>query len=240
MTPPFDRQHLLFDADDTLWENNIHFERAFDDFVAFLQHEHLTPDEIRAIFNEIEHETVATLGYGARGFAHSLRQAYIRITGDDDANTLHTVEGFGLRILEMEIEMMAGVIETLGALRPHHDLVLVTKGHQEEQAAKLARAPVHHLFDDRIITDEKKPETYRDLVDALGFDVARTWMIGNSPRSDINPALEAGLHAVFIPHPMTWSFEQMDIADHPEWRARFHEVERFEHLTRLFRHSPRA
>lgn len=238
MPTSLDRQHLLFDADDTLWENNVHFERAFDDFVTFLQHEHLGPTEIRAMFDEVERETVATLGYGARGFSHSLRETFIQLHGESDEEALATVEQLGLRILDIEIELISGVQETLNALRPHHDLVLVTKGQEDEQSNKIARAPIANLFDETIVTEEKHPETYRSLVTALGFDINRTWMIGNSPRSDINPALEAGLHAIYVPHPMTWHFEDVDLSDHPEWRQRLVTIERFDQLTTIFRHDP--
>lgn len=61
MTTLRESQTLLFDADDTLWEDNIYFERAFDAFVNGLQHETLTPVEIRAVFDEIGREPIANL-----------------------------------------------------------------------------------------------------------------------------------------------------------------------------------
>ena len=62
------RQNLLIDADDTLWENNIYFERAFDEFVSFLSHSQLTPDQIRSILDEIELANIKIHGYGAAEF----------------------------------------------------------------------------------------------------------------------------------------------------------------------------
>lgn len=229
-----DAQTLLLDADDTLWENNIYYEQSFDEFVAFLAHEHLSPGEIREVLDRFE---IAN-GYGARAFARSLRETFSEITGSSDDETLREVERLGLRILEIDIEIMAGVQETLSALRPHHDLFLFTKGDLEEQQLKIQRSGIGHLFDAHIVAADKKPHTYADIVESFGLDPERTWMVGNSTRSDIQPALEAGIHAVFIPHPMTWHLEHVDIEHHPGWRGRFEEIARFAELTTLFRHTP--
>ena len=231
-----DTQTVLLDADDTLWENNRYYEASFDEFVAFLDHEHLSAAEIRTVLDRFE---IAN-GYGARAFARSLRETFAEITGEADDETLGTVEGLGLRILEIDIEIMAGVETTLEALRPHHDLFLFTKGDLEEQQLKIQRSGIGHLFDAHIVAADKKPHTYADIVDSFGLEPEQTWMIGNSTRSDIQPALEAGLHAVFIPHPMTWHLEHVEIDHHPGWRGRFEEIERFDALLTLFRHTAPA
>lgn len=228
-----DAQTLLLDADDTLWENNVYYEQSFDEFVDFLAHEHLSAAEIRQVLDRFEMAN----GFGARAFARSLSDTFSEITGTGDASTLREVERFGLRILEIDIEIMAGVVETLLALRPHHDLFLFTKGDLEEQQLKIQRSGIGHHFDAHIVAADKKPDTYADIVDSFGLDPESTWMVGNSTKSDIQPALEAGLHAVFIPHPMTWHLEHVDIEHHPAWRGRFEEIARFADLTTLFRHA---
>jgi putative hydrolase of the HAD superfamily len=233
---PLDHQHLLFDADDTLWENNVYFERSFEEFVAFLNHESLSAAEIRAVLDEVEIATLASHGYGARGFAHTLRETFRQITGSCDDEQLATVERLGLRILEAEIELIAGVRDTLEALRPHHDLFLITKGNLEEQQLKIERSGIADLFDASVVTDEKKTSTYTETTSTLDLDPARTWMIGNSPKSDIGPALDAGLNAVFIPHEMTWHMEHADIVPDPAWRGQLVEVQRFPELRTLFSH----
>jgi putative hydrolase of the HAD superfamily len=236
---PLDQQHLLFDADDTLWENNVHFERAFDAFVAYLNHESLSVTEIRAMLDEIERATLVSHGYGARGFAHTLRETFHHITGSRDEAQLAAVEALGLRILDLEIELITDVRRTLEALRPHHDLFLVTKGHVEEQRRKIERSGIADLFDATIVTEEKRVDTYRETVTVLDLQPARTWMIGNSPKSDILPALEAGINAIFIPHEMTWHMEHVEIAHDPAWPGQLIEITRFTDLTTLFFHRAR-
>lgn len=232
-----ENQILLFDADDTLWENNVYFEQAIEQFTDFLEAQDLSRTEIRSMFDAIERETLATHGYGAVGFAHSLRAAWIQISGDNDSALAGRAEQLGLDILQRDIELIAGVEETLAALRPRHELVLVTKGNLDEQQAKIARAPIADQFEDHVIVAEKTADVYRKLLDDKGYDPSNTWMIGNSPKSDINPALEAGMNAVFIPHAMTWHMEHMDITDQPEWRSRLVEVASFRDLLSVFAHD---
>ncbi len=211
------RQHLLIDADDTLWENNIYFERAFAEFVAFLNHEHLSTAEIQAVMDELQIANRGAHGYGARSFAHSLRATYQHIVGvPEDDPDLETVERMGLRILDQAFEIMGGVVETIDVLRPHHDLMIVTKGHLEEQRAKVERSSIEHHFDAVVIVDEKDEHTYRSIVESLDLDPRQTWMIGNSPRSDINPAIRAGINAIYIPHPRTWHLEVEDVSEAPD------------------------
>ncbi|HEV3310207.1 MAG TPA: HAD hydrolase-like protein, partial [Chloroflexota bacterium] len=98
-------------------------------------------------------------------------------------------------------------------LRANNRLFLLTKGDSEEQRDKVTRSRLAHYFEHVEVVLEKNVEAYVNFVERLGLDPARTWMIGNSPRSDINPALAAGLNAVHIPHPQTWEMELEEIED---------------------------
>ena len=228
MTPQF----LLIDADDTLWENNIYFERAFDEFVAFLDHSALSPIEVRAVLDEIEDVNARIHGYGSLNFGRNLRQTYEhlaeRAIRDDD---LRTVMAFAERILECPMETIAGVPETLEYLHGRHDLTLFTKGNLEEQRLKIDRSELARYFHHTAIVKEKDTAAYLRLVEERGFDPGRTWMVGNSPKSDINPAMAAGLNAVFIPHAHTWVLEKQEIRP---GAGRLVELEGFEELRKYF------
>lgn len=201
-------QVLIFDADDTLWENNIYFEDGFARFVEFLDHEHLSSTEIQVLLDQLEAVNVQSHGYGARSFARSLRDTFQHITGvDDDHPDLVRAEGLGLAVLDAPFDLMEGVADTLTSLAEEHVLYMLTKGHAEEQQAKIDRSGLAARFQQTIITSQKTAVTYRELQGSLGFAASETWMIGNSPRSDINPALSAGLNAVLIPHDHTWHHE---------------------------------
>jgi putative hydrolase of the HAD superfamily len=221
-------QHLIFDADDTLWENNIYFEQAFEEFLDFLAHATWSRAQVRAVLDEIELANAGAHGYGSAAFARNLRQTYERLAGehlrDDD---LERVMAFGLRILSQPIEVIDGVEATLAELAARHDLVLLTKGHPEEQRLKIERSGLDSYFRHAAVVPDKTTATYYDLVDELGLDPERAWMIGNSPKSDINPALAAGLGAVFIPHHATWRLEHQEIEAGP---GRLLVLERFRDL----------
>ncbi len=206
------RQQLIFDADDTLWENNVYFERAFDDFVDFLDHSTMTPEEVRATLDEIEIVNRELHGYGARNFGRNLKQCYERLCEREIVPPdLDRVMELAERILEQPIELIEGVEDTLAYLAGRHDLLLFTKGHFEEQHMKIAASGLNGYFHHTAVVKEKDTDSYRELVARRRLAPERAWMIGNSPRSDINPALEIGLGAVYVPHPRTWSLETEEI-----------------------------
>ena len=212
MRPPTDRQHLLIDADDTLWENNIYFEDAFDEFVDFLGHSSMSAAEVRAVLDEIEIANIKIHGYGAANFARNLAQCYERLAEREiRRDDLAKVMSFAERILDCPMQLIEGVVPTLEYLAARHELTLFTKGHPEEQKLKIDRSGLGAYFGHTAIVREKDADAYASLARERELDARQTWMVGNSPKSDINPALEAGLNAVYIPHPRTWSLEHEEI-----------------------------
>ena len=226
------RQNLIVDADDTLWENNIYFERAFDDCCDFLAHSTLAPAEVRAVLDEIEIVNSKTHGYGTANFARNLTQCYHTLAEREvGADDLARIMSFTEQIVEHPIEIIAGVEETLAYLAERHDLTLFTKGDPEEQKLKLDRSGLAIYFGHTAIVREKDARSYAALIRERALDPAHTWMIGNSPKSDVNPALEAGIQAVFVPHDRTWTLEREALREAP---GRLLTVERFADLREYF------
>jgi len=225
--------NLLIDADDTLWENNIYFERAFDTFCEFLDHSSLTPAQVREVLNEIELVNAKIHGYGSMNFGRNLQQAYRHLAEREiRAGDLEHVLSLAAKILEQPVEMIEGVEETLAYLCERHELTMFTKGHPEEQRLKIDRSGVARFFRHAAIVKEKDAEAYHGIVEQRGWRRTETWMIGNSPKSDINPALEAGLNAVLVPHEHTWVLERQDVR--PAENGRFLMVEQFTDLRKHF------
>jgi putative hydrolase of the HAD superfamily len=224
---------LIFDADDTLWENNIYFERAFDRFVDFLDHSSLNPAQVRDVLNEIELVNAKIHGYGSVNFGRNLQQAYRHLAEreirDED---LQHVMSLAARILEQPLQLIEGVERTLAELAGRHELALCTKGHPDEQRMKVDRSGLAQYFGHAAIVKEKDTGAYVRLVREQGFAPEDTWMICNSPKSDINPALEAGLGAVLVPHPHTWVLEHQEVRV-PEG-GRFLRVDGFAELRMYF------
>lgn len=210
-------QTLLIDADDTLWENNIYFERAIAAFISFLDHHEYSPAEVRQTLNTVERETIMAHGYGLTSFTRSLVDCFEHLSPMPVTDEKRDrIRGFARSIAEQEIELLPGVVETLAQLATRHRLILMTKGDRAEQADKLARSGLSELFSSVEIVAEKDPAAYRDVVLRQNIEARSAWMIGNSPKSDINPALAAGLHAVFLFHKDTWILEHAAVDAAPE------------------------
>jgi putative hydrolase of the HAD superfamily len=215
---PNGAQTLLIDADDTLWENNIYFERAIAKFISFLNHQEYSPQKVREVLNQVERESILTHGYGLHSFAHSLVETFERLATEPITPELHEkINGFAHAIAGHPVEILPGVAETLEYLSGRHHLILMTKGAIAEQTGKVERSGLKEYFAAVEIVSEKDVSTYHAVVSKYELLGEASWMIGNSPKSDINPALAAGLNAVFVPHGSTWilEHEEVDVAKPP-------------------------
>lgn len=220
---------LLIDADDTLWENNIYFERViarfFEDFPGH------APEVLRRTLDDVEREIVLSHGYGLIAFEHALVQTWERLSGSLPGPERESeVRALARSVNQHPMELLPGVPETLTYLAGRHRLILTSKGDPEEQSAKLERSGLGHHFTGVEIVPEKHPEAYRDILARHRLAASSTWMIGNSPKSDVNPALAAGLNAVFVPHDMTWVLEHEHLAPPPPEPSRLLVLERFAQL----------
>ncbi len=227
-------QTLLIDADDTLWENNIYFERAIAAFIGFLNHRAYSPAEVRQTLNAVERETILSHGYGLTSFKRSLVSCYERLTeGPVSQENREKIESLAQTIADQEIELLPEVGETLANLAMRHRLILMTKGNEAEQADKLARSGLAAFFSAVEIVAEKDPATYGAVIARHELKPHTSWMIGNSPKSDINPALAAGLHAVFLFHKDTWVLEHAEVSA-PAQGQQLIELDAFAKLTTIF------
>jgi putative hydrolase of the HAD superfamily len=207
---------LLIDADDTLWENNIYFERAIARFISFLNHHEFSPEQVREVLNDVERECIVTHGYGLHSFAHALVRTFERLSVQPVTPEMPAqIQSFAHTITDHAIELLPEVEETLAYLAPRNRLIMVTKGAVPEQSGKIERSGLKKYFTAVEIVAEKDPTAYSVLVEKYKLQRDSTWMIGNSPKSDINPALAAGLHAVFVPHGDTWILEHEDLSAAP-------------------------
>ena len=174
--------------------------------------------------------TVAEHGYGVQSFRRSLVDCFEQLSDGPLTPEKHSrIVAFTESISAHEIELLAGVKETLASLCQRHRLLLVTKGDPGEQLDKLKRSELNSFFVGTEVLLEKNEGAYRELIRSHALEPERTWMIGNSPRSDINPALAAGLNAVFIPHDFTWALEHESI-DRPRSPQRLLELGNFTEL----------
>jgi putative hydrolase of the HAD superfamily len=227
-------QALLMDADDTLWENNVYFERAIAKFISLLNHSEYTREQVREVLNDVERESIVKHGYGLHSFTHSLVETFEKLSTDPVTPDLRQrIHGIAHQIADHPVEILRGVPETLQYLGERHHLIMVTKGNFAEQTGKVERSGLKEYFSAIEIVSEKNEATYRGMIAKYALSADTTWMIGNSPKSDINPALAAGLHAVFVPHDNTWILEHDELVAAPPLQ-RLLVVEKFGDLRKHF------
>jgi putative hydrolase of the HAD superfamily len=227
-----DGQTLIFDADDTLWENNRLYEQVIDDFIAWIEHPTLDRTEIRAILHDIEAANIVAHGYGTEVFLASLADCFERLRERPaDGDDRRAIDELAHALAHHEVELMPGVADTLADLGRRHALLLLTKGRLDEQQRKIDASGLAGHFRSIRIVREKDVAQYRSLAEEERLTLETTWMIGNSPRSDILPAREAEMGAVFIPNESTWALEQAEL---DPGDRRVIRLERFTELRDLF------
>jgi putative hydrolase of the HAD superfamily len=208
-----DRRHFartwIFDADDTLWEDNLYYEQIIGRLLDYFQSQRADIDRssLRRVIDEVEHETIAQVGFGATGFARSLEVASERIS-QSLGLTAPPREMFDsvLPILtSIPKEIPAQTLETLKQLQARGDgLILLTQGPLAVQQGKIARSAISHFFDMIAISGKKDEDTFRAVIALFPHSGGEFVVVGNSLRSEIRPAVNLGLRAVHYLNPNTW------------------------------------
>lgn len=210
---------ICLDADDTLWHNMRHFHETEDAMVAMLApfaEAGIARDALAAT----EVRNLKLFGYGAKSFTLSMIETAFELGGDDvPASTIRQIMDAGRVLCSHPVELLDGVEDVMQALADRGRLVLVTKGDLFHQEAKLAASGLGDRFSGIEIVSDKTPATFTAIFDRYGASPTQAIMAGDSMRSDVKPALEAGAWAAYIPQPLQWSHEQGDPpATHPRYR----------------------
>ncbi len=211
-----------FDADDTLWHTERVYRLTEARFTTLLA-DYANPDDLSRRLLETERRMLQFYGYGRKGFLLSMIETAISITdGRVPTSIISELLALGHDMYADPVETLPGVRETLEPLATEYQLILITKGDLLDQEQKLARSGLGDLFHAVEIVSDKTADTYRRLFARHGNGPDRSMMVGNSMKSDIVPALEAGSFGVHVPHPLTWALEQ---ADAPADTRRFWQIE---------------
>jgi putative hydrolase of the HAD superfamily len=223
---------LFVDADDTLWENNIYFEAVVAHYLELTARHGCPPDQARARLIEVERERVGRFGYGVANFQASLELACRSLVSEEGAVDTAPIARLCASLRRRAGTHLTEVAGTLRSLAGRHRVVLVTKGDGDDQMGKVARSGLRRHLHQVDVVPEKDVAAYRDLLRRHGAAPDRSWMVGNSPKSDILPALQAGLGAVFVAHPATWTLELADLPG--PHTPRYLELDRFSDLLQRF------
>lgn len=210
---------IAFDADDTLWENEIFFREAEKEFCELfpeIEYDKVQDNLVRTIIKNIE-----LYGYGVKGFTLSMIETAINLGNhSENLSLIPTILEIGKQMLNKPVILIDGVLDTLKTLKSRkYKLVLATKGDLFDQHRKLSKSQLSDLFDHVEVMKQKNEEDYLKLIGTLRINKNEFLMIGNSIKSDIIPVLNVGGKAVFIPHPQSWWHENVDSNDvHGEYR----------------------
>ena len=216
-----------FDADDTLWQNEQFFRLTETRFTELLA-DHADPDHLRERLLEAEKRNLGHYGFGIKGFTLSMIETAVEVTeGRAPASVIGEILAAGREMLRHPVETLPHARETLQALAGSFRLVLITKGDLFDQERKLAQSGLGDFFDAVEIVSDKTASTYDRVFSRHGDGAAQAMMVGNSLKSDVAPAIEAGSWGVYVPHELTWVLERIDAPeDHPRYR-------RIDHLGEL-------
>ncbi|WP_131113009.1 HAD family hydrolase [Lichenihabitans psoromatis] len=210
---------ICLDADDTLWHNETFFRVTQERFADMLS-PYADRDAIDARLAAVESRNLSLYGYGAKGFTLSMIETAIDMSdGAVPASVVAEILAAGRAMLNHPVEPLPGVEPALEALAARGRLVLVTKGHLFHQESKLAASGLGPLFSGVEIVSDKTAETYARVFARYGTDPGASVMAGNSVRSDVLPAIEAGGFAALIPYGLVWAHEAAEPPhDHPRFR----------------------
>ncbi len=225
---------IIFDADDTLWINNIYFVRATEAFLDLFENKGFDRDRIRQDFLTTEKQIVREHGYGSDNFVMILERIFNRYrqqAGLQKTELEKIIQNFNVH-RQNPPKLFPGVKPALEKLSHQARLYLLTKGQQDEQALKVERSGLKDYFTKCFILPEKDDAVYARLIRENHFIPRQTCMVGNSPKSDINPALRNGLYAVWIPYAHTWHLDNEGVMT---VNGRMRQIEHFAQLPDLFK-----
>ena len=220
-----------FDADDTLWHNEVLYHWAKKEVVRILSG-YRQPADIKAHLDQTEVANIPYYGYGIKSFTLSMIETAVHISGGQvSAGEINQIIAIAKKMLSAPVELVDGVKEILEILSSAYPLVLITKGDQFEQERKIKISGIAHHFRYHEIVGEKSATTYRKILEKYRIEPASFLMVGNSLRSDILPVLKIGGHAVHIPNEQTWFHE--NAGEHEMGEFEYREIDYISQLPGL-------
>ena len=215
---------IAFDADDTLWDCQSHFEAVEDHLYSLIAPYCESPKQ--ELF-KTESANMADLGYGCKAFTISIIETALRVAGSElSAARLSELLDHGKSLLHLPATPLPGVVETLAGIEGYRK-VCFTKGELQDQENKLKRSGLLRYFDDVEITSDKTQREFLALCEHQQIHPSELLMVGNSLKSDCAPAVAIGAWAIHIPFHVTWQLEHFDDFDH----ERLFKISRFSQLT---------
>lgn len=210
---------VIFDGDDTLWETQPFYTEAKRAFYSEMSRLGFNAAEVQAMFENTDKTNVESLGFSKHRFPTSMAQTYRSFCEkhclDFESAIEDKIRRIGYEVFSKRPVIIDGAEQVLAHLRPHYKLILATKGDTEVQQAKIDSSGLSRFFDVIFILEHKTERELRQVIETCNLDVQKSWLVGNSLKSDINPAHRVGLKAIWIPYD-TWGYEEDRQPDSPD------------------------
>ncbi len=215
---------VAFDADDTLWHNNLYFNRAQDSFLSMMEN-FAKPTVVKQILLDCERRNIARYGFGIKGFTLSMIEAAIEISASNaGTGDIHRIIKLGQDLLDHPVRLLPDVEPVISSVSRSYNTILITKGDLLDQERKIQLSGLSKYFRQIEIVSVKTADVYRQIFTRSGSDPASCVMVGNSLRFDIVPALKIGAWSIHIPYEFGWELEHDDL---PSDSAKYRQIERF-------------
>lgn len=207
---------VIFDADDTLWDTQPLYEKSKLRFFRLMDRCGFPLEEASSRLETMDHANVSKFGFSKERFPRSMRDTYAALCTIHgrrfDQETADRALEIGQAVFEQSPIVLDGVVETLSELRRNRvKLLLATKGDQEVQTLRVSSSGLRPYFERVYVLKDKGVREFKQIISDENIQLSRGWSVGNSTRSDINPALAAGLNAIWI-HRETWVYERAEVA----------------------------
>jgi putative hydrolase of the HAD superfamily len=206
-------QLWVFDGDDTLWYVEDLYDQARTSASLVVRADGLDPHRWELIERRIDFDNVAIYGLSSTRFPTSCVEAYAVLareySREPDPAVSEQVWSAAMSVFRSVAPVHPDARRVVDALRAKGPVVLLTKGDEAVQEKRIADAGLVGVFDEIRIVHEKGESEFQAVLGAYGFDPTSAWSIGNSVRSDINPALQVGMNAVWI-DAHVWEFERVE------------------------------
>ncbi len=211
---------IAFDADDTLWDNEIFFRQSEHEFCKLINKfsPKLTEREIMPILFDTEVGNLSIYGFGIKSFVLSaIETAGKLLKNEVPYSIVKRITEIGREQLMQPISLLADVKATLTELKSEgkYRLILATKGDLLDQESKINRSGLAKYFDHTIVMSDKQDKDYIKMMKDLNCNPEKLIMVGNSFKSDILPVVKLGGYGIYIPYHTTWAHEIIDTIEHP-------------------------
>ncbi len=205
---------FIFDADDTLWESGLYFRRAEKDFISLMHSLGFDPETLSSEIHIKDIERLSVTGYGANPYLNTLKLILEEKVQSISPYTITSLEHIAHSLIHHPLILLPGVLDSIAKLnQADKRMIVYTMGEKEHQISKFNRSGLTGFFENCTVVPLKTKDTMIDILATAGVTAEQACMIGNSPRSDINPAIRCGVNALYVKRPYTWLAEEIDFAE---------------------------